>query len=658
MVLGLSFATLSSLAVRRGTRELPDHLDNATEDLQVYSTGIIAEMDVLLIDNFHKLAEELISMLNRCSEWVINKLMEWGPRISDVFDKLEEMVNGLKDVEKSLGSIIEIVLSLKQEATIVDNEFSTIKDKLISVLEFNGNEESKRIQDEIKSYSIKTAEILEKLPVDDVKNAQSKIKELFDKGILSNALKGREELEKIKSEIQQKVDLSVSKIVDNVSDVSQNLTKVFKNETKWINETLSELVDNHTKPAINDIRLNIDKYSAYWHIFGIVVCSTILVISVLVLFGAMCGMCDKNPKDYDKGCGSCFLTTAVWMIFCVTSILVVLNVAHMLVGILSERMVCESLKNPRDSQIVQVASKTIYIGSLEYGSLLSPNWSLHDLIDSCRENNALAKGLKLEEATITGVWRNYTDSYDIDKRIDDLVNGINLNFDYELMNNGTKEQLREFANGAVNEINFEEIDKVLKQNFTGFDSHEFAEKLRSFSEKLPDGHPSRSEVVKCAQDLEKLGERIVNMTNQGRGLIGTVERLREQIKFNATSIQEAIENLIEDVEGAQHWVNHNATTSIKELATIFGTSLKNRVDEFLTHVSSNVAQKVGRCAPLSNLYDATIVAGCDKILDPFNGYWLSVGWCLFLFVPMVIFSVKFISLQKRPYIDSKYLFVG
>jgi len=41
------------------------------------------------------------------------------------------------------------------------------------------------------------------------------------------------------------------------------------------------------------------------------------------------------------------------------------------------------------------------------------------------------------------------------------------------------------------------------------------------------------------------------------------------------------------------------------------------VDKFLEHIIESAVFKIGRCAPVSNAYNATLVAGCNKILDPF-----------------------------------------
>lgn len=54
-----------------------------------------------------------------------------------------------------------------------------------------------------------------------------------------------------------------------------------------------------------------------------------------------------------------------------------------------------------------------------------------------------------------------------------------------------------------------------------------------------------------------------------------------------------------------------------QLATKFGNAFLRQVDDFLDQVTDNALFKVGKCGPVSNAYDAALVAGCNKILDPF-----------------------------------------
>ncbi|XP_014215501.1 prominin-2 [Copidosoma floridanum] len=180
---------------------------------------------------------------------------------------------------------------------------------------------------------------------------------------------------------------------------------------------------------------------------------------------------------------------------------------------------------------------------------------------------------------------------------------------------------------------------------------EYAKILSELSSSSVTSVDGKKKLINLSRELMKLDKKVNDTVSMGEKLIFTVKR----IQLNATSMQKAVNNLIVDVEGAQHWFNYDATIAMKKMVASMGASLKNRIGEFFPQVLHSITNEFGRCAPLSKLYNATIartiVIGCENILDPFNGYWLSIGWCLFLFFPMVILSVKFIGLQKTPKAD-------
>jgi len=50
---------------------------------------------------------------------------------------------------------------------------------------------------------------------------------------------------------------------------------------------------------------------------------------------------------------------------------------------------------------------------------------------------------------------------------------------------------------------------------------------------------------------------------------------------------------------------------------------------------------------LSTSYNATVTAICQEVVDPFNGFWASIGWCCLLYLPAILLSVSLISLYRK-----------
>lgn len=57
---------------------------------------------------------------------------------------------------------------------------------------------------------------------------------------------------------------------------------------------------------------------------------------------------------------------AVWLIFLLTSALMVVTVVHMVTGVLAERAFCEPLKNPNDNRMFELVDEYLQIKRVIY----------------------------------------------------------------------------------------------------------------------------------------------------------------------------------------------------------------------------------------------------------------------------------------------------
>lgn len=53
-----------------------------------------------------------------------------------------------------------------------------------------------------------------------------------------------------------------------------------------------------------------------------------------------------------------------------------------------------------------------------------------------------------------------------------------------------------------------------------------------------------------------------------------------------------------------------------QIAEEFATNLEGRIKHYLRHVAYELEHNVGQCGPISNAYNATVVAACSKIVQP------------------------------------------
>nr|KAG5704825.1 hypothetical protein BaRGS_015208 [Batillaria attramentaria] len=65
----------------------------------------------------------------------------------------------------------------------------------------------------------------------------------------------------------------------------------------------------------------------------------------------------------------------------------------------------------------------------------------------------------------------------------------------------------------------------------------------------------------------------------------------------------------------------------------------NQIQNNMTAVLSDAYNEIGNCLPLWNLYRSFVVMLCNYGVDSLNGFWFSLGWGLFFFIPVVIVGI-------------------
>merc|ERR1712066_790628 len=101
-----------------------------------------------------------------------------------------------------------------------------------------------------------------------------------------------------------------------------------------------------------------------------------------------------------------------------------------------------------------------------------------------------------------------------------------------------------------------------------------------------------------------------------RNLTRTVTELEEISKFNKSSMREAITSLLSQANRATEMIQ----TEGPELITTL-------TDQYVT--------------------ETVAIIVCHEVVEPFNGFWASVGWCYLLYLPCVLLSLSLISLYRK-----------
>ncbi|XP_044016661.1 prominin-like protein isoform X2 [Aphidius gifuensis] len=663
---GVVCAFVTNEFVQDGTETLPYNAKISLKDVELYLETTKRQINNLLITNYDELQNSLNNTLQASGKIVTEKLEVYSHAVS--LTNLKDIVSCLDNIGEDLRVMHNITKDLRTNASQLDIVVRGVKKDLLRTLGLECK--TQMCQQILHDYKINELSVqidFNKLP--NVTLALRNITWLMEGNIVAEVQKGRDSFTKIQRDIQHAVNETIPVVSSSIKQAGESLAITANNITTFI-DSISDKINRILIPHLDIANDNIDKYSIYRYYVGLSVSGVLLLILTCITFGLFCGICGKRPDGYgdccDKGSGACFLMTAVWFIFLLTSILIVITIGHMITGIVVQRGICEPLKNPYDNRIFKLADDYLQVNKLLYKDNPDADINIGHILKKCHENETIYKVLKLEimyKNELEKV-KNFVEKYSISSTIDQLRQKINLSPGIVILSDNATLKLNDLAQSGLSDIEFYRYAELLKENFTNINLSELGNKLRNLANQLPDNQNStKNDLLKNAHDLEHYhNDLVIPMRLLSEQLSIRALKLEDNIKFNHSSMSEAIHSLIDEVQTAQKFLNEDGPEYVQLLAVKFSDAFVKQINDFLEHLINNARGTIGRCGPVSNAYNATLVAGCNKIVDPFNGFWLSVGWCLIFFIPTIIISVKLSALYKKsdpypgPLVESEYLY--
>ncbi|KAK1124273.1 hypothetical protein K0M31_006645, partial [Melipona bicolor] len=647
ILFGVVCAFVTNEYMQDGTKELPNNVKVSLKDVKLYLNNTKGEIYNILKTNFDELEINLNNILQASGRIITEQLAEYSHAVS--LTNLSDIVAGLESIKEDLKIMHTITRDLRTNASQLDIVVRGVKNNLLHTLAACKTQNCKQVLHDYKVNQMSVQVDFDKLP--NVTSALHNITMLMKGNIVSEVSQGKESFLKIQKDIQHAVNQTIPVVSASIRRIGVFCSSLATNMTMLIDRINVE-IDRSVK-NLDFARTHIDQYSPYRYYVGLGISGILLTVLMCLTFGLFCGICGKRPDGYgddccNKGSGARFLMMAVWIIFLLTSVLMVITVVHMVIGVLVQRAVCEPLKNPYDNRMFALVDEIVQINKTLYPQ--NPNdVNMSYIVRNCHLNETLYKVLKLENIYNVNSLREYAGRYDINNTIQQLRRKISLSPDVVILTDSAKSKLNDLAQSGLSDIKFYQYVEILADNITNINLEHLSKQLLEVSAELPTGQDEiRVNLEKNALDLAYYHDQLVRpMATLSEQLVTKAVTLEEKIKFNHSSMAEAIHHLVDEVTKAQQFLNKDGPEYVQQLATKFGNAFLRQVDDFLERVIAYALSNVGRCGPVSNAYNATLVAGCNKILDPFNGFWVSVGWCLILFIPTIVLCVKLSALYQK-----------
>lgn len=262
----------------------------------------------------------------------------------------------------------------------------------------------------------------------------------------------------------------------------------------------------------------------------------------------------------------------------------------------------------------------------------------------------MLKVLKLSNFYHIKEIRQFPEDYGIIRELNALKEKIEIG-QVEILNAQAKKDIEILRDSRLNDFEAYKFVDHLTDNITLNNLNDIADRLRSVAKKAPPGkdmNEIKVNLMNQALHLSSYQSNLVDpMVRYTKELVNLSTTLESNLKFGHDSFAVAIDDFLTEIQQAETYINDNGQPFVEEVTKVLTNGVLEQIYAYLNLVIESTSKEIGRCGPLNNVYESMQVATCNRIVDPFNGFWAGVGWCLAIFLPSIVLCVKLSTLYSK-----------
>ncbi|XP_035856003.1 prominin 1 b isoform X2 [Sander lucioperca] len=440
----------------------------------------------------------------------------------------------------------------------------------------------------------------------------------------------------------------VKGMLDKIGTEINSFSKMFPVQESLVNFTNFL---NQGQKNIESYYSQVDQLDFYrWIGCVAALCMVVLVLAFNTL-GLLCGACgyDKQATPTTRGClsntGGNLLMAGVGFSFIFAWVLMAIVTTLFVVGGNVEKLICEPLANRQLFKIIDTpflvhpAKKNFLPGML----FQNPNidLTLGSLYRDCHENNGLYHSLQLETMFNINSFLNRTV---YNKDLAKVFESVQVDLqDIMLLEQAGRDNLINFANSGVGEIDYEAYLAEVNKGVTLVDLLSFSTDLEAQADQLPRGALENALKGHASSIRQIHREQVVPMLQA----MSTLSQSIKQLQRMSNNLPVKVTNILSAIDAAEYLITHNASHVVKRETKGYIQSLEGYFKQYREWVKNSLTAEVAQCKPISNIVDSMEIVACSFIVDSVNTFWFGLGGCCILLIPSIIFSVKLAKYYRR-----------
>ncbi|XP_070192413.1 prominin-1-like [Littorina saxatilis] len=596
VITGAACTFVTSDQLSKNLDGLNSSFSDSIDDFNTYLDNIDSQFTRIGDTNFNFMKDVLVV-------YVANASSELSERITTAINKVVGMQTVLGELSTLSGTALDKVGELESKV----NQLETQKDQAVIQLTTLSNQCNQCLGVEIGALNGTDLQPMK----DNIADFKMKVStDVFGK---------------MRDDIDDAIRTEVEDGTKNFK-VGDEMNKIYEEQLKGLLDKVDDLKSSLNKDAatyqdtVGDFTDTAGPYDKYRWYAGLGLAVFLVLIGLLMLLGVALGFCcgSAATRPTERGgasnCGGICLMSAVGLIFIFGALLMLLTTLMYLFGAMTERYVCQSIDNlDRVEKYTSSFNLGYDLSNISFevqGEVVVTSAS--KLMSSCKEGKTLYNTLNLAGVVDTAL-----------QKITDYKNQINLT--------GTIN-----ANDAAKQLNANTLD-VDAQITALNESVNAITDVKTTITTLK----GNLETQKTTADGKKPGagdifDPMLATLGEMETITGDLQTTAIAIKGSASELPQYIQNATDKLKDNTVMAGVITNTTQAFVDTIFGF-----VDSYTNDIKTKLQTDVGKCTPIYSITNAILSeAFCHGIVDPLNGFWLALGWCLFFFMPSLIIAVK------------------
>ncbi|XP_076317080.1 prominin-1-like isoform X2 [Tachypleus tridentatus] len=580
-----------------------DHFMNTTYEQIRYLT--VSCLDA----TFRDILNNMDDIKTQIGDPVVRDLMG-NISIEELVEKSDDIDSGIQNITEKLEEVVNEIDGIRSDYSKLENEVQRIKNDLQNIKNVC-NENCDSI--DLDSLAINPNSSLQKF---DLNGKLNEFEELRDFKVTNKTILLKEAILDFPKSIKNKTFPITEDVKNQIMSFNAEIRdgKYKKELDSILSEVLKQT--NIGRKTVKETMDLIRPYEGYRWWGGFTVCVIVAVLEGALIVGLCLGIFgykkDRHPthRTMTSHSGGFLLIVAVYLMFLFSGFLMLLVIPLFLVGSHGQIYVCLPLYQ-EDLAFLDKIMDVIRNETSGTNKLIQ-NLEPSKVLLHCKDDKTAFKALNLDEVLDISDVVNYEKHIGLEKieeKLKEIIQELEISFDFS-----------DISGSTLNVVDLPMLKEALSQNVLTIDNATLNEwrAIETQDNKL-------NEVI---EEIERLNRR--------DELLELVEILEKQSVY----LQETINEMNELMKKQKVNLNNNLINSAEKETRRFIHKLLDKGNQYVNSTLTAVNFAVGKCGIVWNIFDSVRIVLCKHYLEPVNGFWFGLGWCLTFFIPAIIIATK------------------